>query len=79
MLSNKTGLAEEGGVRVLFQGSHCLETSWTSICLQEVVSLCITSLLPTFLSLIKPSVSQSMSFLSSALPNLATYPTVDGE
>lgn len=66
MLSNKTGLAEEegGGVRAVFQGSYCLEIGWTSICLQQVVSLCNTSLhLHPVLSFIK----------LSALPNLSHY------
>lgn len=57
MLSNKPRLAEEGGgVRVVLQGSYCLETGWTSICLQQVVSLCNTSFhLHPILSFIKMS------------------------
>lgn len=76
---NVMGLAEEeGGVRVVFQGSHCLETGWTSICLWQLVSLCITCPPSSFLSLIKPSVSQSMTFFSFTLPNLSPIPLCMG-
>lgn len=62
MFSSEIGLAEEGGgMRVVFQGVYCLETGGTSVCLQQVVSLCYTSL---HLYCILPFIKLS------ALPNL---------
>lgn len=58
MFSSEIGLAEGHGVRVVFQGGYCLEIGWTSICLQQMVSLCSASLhlhpIPSFIKLSAP-------------------------